>query len=146
MYGLPHKCKTRLKKAYTQKHVSLFLSVSWRREKRFQRLTPERGTSWRCSCSRTQSESGGTPYWSQRLKNFSALSLLKKPSKLGRCPWHEIVWYLRVRPEPARVEHLSVAPVKGKLLTLPAYFRLSWKHLSGTNNLTYLASSSVAKV
>ncbi len=44
---------------------------------------------------------------------------------------------MRVRPEPTQVQHLSGAPLKGKLMALPANIRLGWKDQPGTNNLAY---------
>jgi hypothetical protein len=42
-----------------------------------------------------------------------------------------------VRPELTQVTHLSDAPLKGRVLTLPTNIRLGWKGLPGTNALAY---------
>jgi len=44
-----------------------------------------------------------------------------------------------------QLEHLSDASFMGKLLVLPAIFRLDWKVIACTNTLAYLASSTVMK-
>jgi hypothetical protein len=43
------------------------------------------------------------------------------------------------------VKHLSGAPLKGKLLTLPPNIRLGWKSLPGTNALAYYDENSYIK-
>jgi hypothetical protein len=45
------------------------------------------------------------------------------------------------RPKPTGVKHLSGAPLKGRLLTLPTNIRLGWKDLTGTNALAYYKNS-----
>jgi hypothetical protein len=64
-----------------------------------------------------------------KLERLSLLSL----SSLFLCLW--------VRPEPAQVKHLSDAPLKVKLVALPANIRLSWKGLAGTIALAYYEKS-----
>jgi len=50
----------------------------------------------------------------------------------------QLVQYLRIRPEPIQVKHLSGVPLKGRpLRALTANIRLGWKSLRGTNTLTY---------
>jgi len=44
---------------------------------------------------------------------------------------------LQVRQEPILVKHLSGAPLRGRLLALPANNRLGWKCLPGANALAY---------
>jgi hypothetical protein len=41
------------------------------------------------------------------------------------------------RLEPTQVEHLKEASLSGRLMALPANFRLGWKGLAGTKALAY---------
>ncbi len=46
-----------------------------------------------------------------------------------------LVKYLRVRPEPTQVKHLSGAPLQSCPRALPANIRIGWKGSTGTNTL-----------
>jgi hypothetical protein len=73
---------------------------------------------------------------------------MRKPNKLECLPlanFSNLVFYLRITPEPTWVEHLSSSPFWGSFLALPASIRPVWKGLPGTKTLAYFASSSVMK-
>ncbi len=56
-----------------------------------------------------------------------------------------LVKCLRVKLEPTQVEHLSLAPLWGRLMALRASIKQGWKDLLETNAIAYLATVSTAK-
>jgi hypothetical protein len=44
------------------------------------------------------------------------------------------------------VKHPSGAPLRGRLLAIPAKIRLGWKYLSGTNNLACCEHLKIAVI
>jgi hypothetical protein len=48
-----------------------------------------------------------------------------------------LVYCFRVRQEPTQVKHLSGAPLKGRLLTLPTNIRPGRKGLLWTNTVAF---------
>jgi hypothetical protein len=51
-----------------------------------------------------------------------------------------------VKQEPTLLKNLSDAPLRGRLLALPANNRLSWIGLQGTNTLAYYENSQLKAV
>ncbi len=63
------------------------------------------------------------------------------------CSWQasSLVYCLRVRPQPTRMKHLSVAPFSGRLLALPQKHSIRLEKPVGTNTLAYWAHLWVTK-
>ncbi len=77
------------------------------------------------------------------IKLFSALSYTFK-NKLkcfSLASLSSLVKYLRVRPEPSWLKHLSSALLYDRLLALPTNIRLGWKGLTGTKTLAHYEKS-----
>jgi hypothetical protein len=71
---------------------------------------------------------------------YFSSSQMKRPNK----PFHPSLIFAS-KANSAQGEHNSGAPLKGKLLALPANVRLGRKGLPGTNDVAYFDSSSVTK-